>query len=520
MIAHRASTTAEANGFAGVTNNVPTGTVNGDVLIWRISSTSANPPALLAGWNEITPTVTVGAGCSLYWYRIASSEPASYTTAVFGSAGRSVGVMSAYSGVDNTTPFDVATPTPVTGTTAFGSLSITPVTPGALVLSMARAQVGTAVLGTTLSSTNLDAIDAQVSSTSVSATNEVGAIAHEVWITGAFTPDWSSSQTPARTAVAVAALRPTGWVASTGTVAGASAFTSSASYTSGAITSPIGDQVFLFVSFDNLTATTPTISSITKAGGETASWVQIATGDSPVATAAGGQRAELWAIIPAVTWTAFSPVVTLSGAVVAKASVGLVRSGGTLHARESLPKTMTTTTSATPSVNITTPIIGDLVLGFQGREMTAVGVADADTTNGSWSAKIESATADATSANNAAAFLQWKIVTASGTQTFNPTGMSGDGTIGVIALAPASDPTTLRVSRTHEETLVLPTPDARVSRTHAETLVLPTPDARVSRTHEEILVLPTPDARVSRVHVEVLVADTVVVSLSGTWTVS
>jgi hypothetical protein len=284
------------------------------------------------------------------------------------------------------------------------------------------------------------------------------------------------------------------WGTSTGTVAGASAFASSASYTSGAITCPIGDQIFLWVAFDNLTLTTPTISSITKAGGESASWVQIVAGDSPISGAAGGTRGELWAITPTVTWTAFSPVVTLSGAVTAKASVGICKSGGTLNARETLPKAGTNTTSVSPSVNTTTPLSGDLVLGVMSKEFTTGGVtADADTTNGSWSAGIEAATSNG-AATDALAFLQWKITTGAGTQTFNPTTVSGtgDGTIAVIALAPASDPTTAQVSRVHEEVLLLnPAPDVRVSRVHEEVLLLnPAPDVRVSRVHVEVLYLP------------------------------
>jgi hypothetical protein len=229
-----------------------------------------------------------------------------------------------------------------------------------------------------------------------------------------------------------------GWGSSTGTVASANAKTASGTYTSGAITCPIGDQIFLFIVFDNLTATTPTISSITTAASETASWVQIAAGDSASSTAAAGIRAELWAITPTVTWTAFSPVVTLSGSVTAKASAGFCQSGGSLTARQSLPMALTASSSASPSVTTTgTPVAADLVIGLADKQQPqGTFTADSDTTNGSWSAAIDSGTTGGTSNTNVNAYIQTKIVTAGGNQTFNLTNGLSTGHAGVIAMVP------------------------------------------------------------------------------------
>lgn len=205
-IAHRASTTVEANSTAAIVNNVPAGTTNGDLLIWRHSNTTTTVTATPAGWTLLVSS-TATATMQVIWWRIAASEPASYTTGAL-TAGRAIGIMSAFSGVDTTTPFDVATPAMVAGTTATTSAAITPITTGAWVLGFGDANVASGVINTTFSSGNLTAIDAQKTSTQAAATNNVGATGHFVWTSGAFTPTWTTSNASVRTLGATAALRP------------------------------------------------------------------------------------------------------------------------------------------------------------------------------------------------------------------------------------------------------------------------------------------------------------------------
>lgn len=208
------TTTAEATGTAGVTNNVPTGVVDGNLLVWRWSGAgSATVAATPTGWTLLqSGTTTVNA--MAVWYRIASSEPASYTLGTLGASMRTTGTMSAYSGVDTVTPWDVATPAFVAGTTATTSPAITPVTAGAWVFGFGDANVASGVTNTTFSSSNLTAIDGQVSSTQGAATNNVGAIGHFVWSSGAFTPAWTTSNASVRTLGGSAALRPAAAAAS------------------------------------------------------------------------------------------------------------------------------------------------------------------------------------------------------------------------------------------------------------------------------------------------------------------
>lgn len=206
-IAHRASTTVEGATTVAITNNVPAGVVNGDLLLWRISDTTTTIPATPAGWTLLV-SGTATATMVVIWWRIAASEPASYTTAAFATAGRRIGIMSAYSGVDTTTPFDVATPALVAGTTAITCPAITPISAGAWVLGVANATVALNVTTTTFSSANLNAIDSQKTSTSTTATNDVGAIGHFAWTSGAFTATYTASQTMVRTLGGSIALRP------------------------------------------------------------------------------------------------------------------------------------------------------------------------------------------------------------------------------------------------------------------------------------------------------------------------
>ena len=202
-----ASDTVEASGTSAVVNNVPAGTVNDDFLIWQVSNTTTTIPATPAGWT-LTASGGVAADMLVVWYRKAASEPANYSTGTLGAAGRSVGLMTTWRGVDTTTPLDVATPIPSTGSTAVACPAITPVTAGAWVIGLAGANVALGVINTTYSSSNLTAVDAQKTSTSGSATNNVGGIGHFIWSSGAFTPAFSTSNASVRTVGATMALRP------------------------------------------------------------------------------------------------------------------------------------------------------------------------------------------------------------------------------------------------------------------------------------------------------------------------
>lgn len=107
-IAYRASATASNSSSSTVVINKPTGTVDGDVMICIInantSSTTITPPA---GWTLIrsltTPFITANAST---YYKVASSEGSSYTFTL-SSSQRNSGIISSFSGADNSSPINV-----------------------------------------------------------------------------------------------------------------------------------------------------------------------------------------------------------------------------------------------------------------------------------------------------------------------------------------------------------------------------------------------------------------------------
>lgn len=92
--------------------------------------------------------------------------------------------------------------------------------------------------------------------------------------------------------------------------------------------------------------------------------------------------------------------------------------------------------STTPSVTHTGPVDTDLVIGayaIEGPTGDSV-TADADTSNGTWSAVTKHGTTGGTDTSNVAHAAQWKAVTATSSQTFNPTITSRDWEAVIVAL--------------------------------------------------------------------------------------
>jgi len=138
------SDTSTATG-PSLTLDVPTGTQDGDLLIAAVIITDDAPDVswdtVPSGWTlYVDDQATGGAPSSppkLYiWYRIADSEPASYTWTGDDIDAGYMGAMLGYRGVDNSTPFD-ATRTIATGTgTSLNPASITTVTADAWVVAV------------------------------------------------------------------------------------------------------------------------------------------------------------------------------------------------------------------------------------------------------------------------------------------------------------------------------------------------------------------------------------------------
>jgi hypothetical protein len=96
---------------------------------------------------------------------------------------------------------------------------------------------------------------------------------------------------------------------------------------SGSLTFSAGDTIFAFFAFDNLTASTPFVTSIGRPAGETNTWALVSSFNSPQAAAAGGVRGELWRLDTTVGATGAQFTTILSAAVTAKVALYQVFSG-------------------------------------------------------------------------------------------------------------------------------------------------------------------------------------------------
>jgi hypothetical protein len=152
-----------------VVNNVPSGVVDGDLLLWELAGVlgTASAPT---GWLSWAAVTNAASRLSIF-YRFASSEPASYTATV--PSGRWNGIMSAYRGVDQTTPQD-ATPTTASSAT---TPAIVTATNGAYALSHGMAISASGVTNTNWTSSN-GSIAGQTTQTQGAATNDTSAAAY------------------------------------------------------------------------------------------------------------------------------------------------------------------------------------------------------------------------------------------------------------------------------------------------------------------------------------------------------
>lgn len=197
---------------------------------------------------------------------------------------------------------------------------------------------------------------------------------------------------------------------------------------------PAGACIFVWNVFDNLTATTPTIASLSVPGGETADWRRLGFFDSPNASANAGCRGELWGIQTTQQWdSAYAILATPSASTGKIAAVGFSAEGGSLTVRGSGSGT---STGGTPSASTAAPASGDLVIGGAGWETSAAATADSDTTNGSWSAADTVNTTGGSATANVRAMLQTKLPSAAGTQTYNPADASDSGAV-IVSLVPS-----------------------------------------------------------------------------------
>src|SRR5262252_2681506 len=190
------------------TTNVPAGVANGDLLIWTLTGNTVSVPGAPSGWNawQLNSTTAI---CQGNYYRIASSEPASYTYSGL-TSNRWGGSMLALRGVDTTTPIDVAFPSRNAGTTTLTYPAITPATAGAWVLAIGSiVTAATGVTDITWTVGNLTAVDTDCGTDNSGTTNCFNSHGHFGWTSGAFTPTGpATTEAATRTIGASTAVRP------------------------------------------------------------------------------------------------------------------------------------------------------------------------------------------------------------------------------------------------------------------------------------------------------------------------
>ena len=183
-------------------------------------------------------------------------------------------------------------------------------------------------------------------------------------------------------------------------------------------TATVGEWIIVRVAADNLSATTPTFTCADSASNT----YTVDRQDARVATAAAGIAG---AVISAPVTTQLTSggtiTITLSGAVFAKAAVAEAYTG--VGGRRASGTNSGGGANTTPTITLTTPVSGDLVIGHVARESrTDPSAYDTDTTDGSWTtgATLNSA-AGGTDNQRVQVIYQHKIVTGTGSQTYNVT---------------------------------------------------------------------------------------------------
>lgn len=197
--------------------NKPAGVVNGELLLWTIVETSINSqPATPSGWSVWEPVVQSGTVLAqTTFYKFASGEPSSYTVSGLTSAVYS-SIMTAYRGVDPSTPKDVANVTANNTSNIASPPAITPVTSGAWVVAIASGRLSSTTGFGSWSSTNMTQ-DQTAASNLTSAVNGVLVHSHLLWPGGAVTPNevYSTGGTQ-RWSALTSALRPDSAVSNAG----------------------------------------------------------------------------------------------------------------------------------------------------------------------------------------------------------------------------------------------------------------------------------------------------------------
>jgi hypothetical protein len=223
-----------------------------------------------------------------------------------------------------------------------------------------------------------------------------------------------------------------------------SAGTTLAATTFGAATTA-GNLIVACAVFDNAaTASKPVVSSFSKPAAETASWVFLGAARSTSTSAGAFASGEMWCIRTTVSWpTSTSITVTLDTSVTMKA-IQFAEYSGVLQTLRSTVGTAysTTTTAASVATTGTTPVVGDLAVGFVfgSNVASGTGMNDTDTLGGNWgvtSSQGVGSTGGNVATNNMG-HAHYKVLNAASHQTLNASGSMTAGNGAIVAVLQAA----------------------------------------------------------------------------------
>lgn len=201
---------AQNPGVVGVVTSVAVpihaSTQPGDFVLVSLNGAVNGTPAAQAGWTTILILASTGAYSAIY-YRIFQSGDSYNPTFTGLPSGRVSSHSVSYSGVDQTTPLDVAVPATSSGTTSISFQDSTPVTAGAWIIGVARViQANTTVYSVT--TTNLTIRSTVITPNTDATADGAGAIGDVPWVSGTVRPVITSVSATSRTRGQTLTLRP------------------------------------------------------------------------------------------------------------------------------------------------------------------------------------------------------------------------------------------------------------------------------------------------------------------------
>src|SRR3954465_13221743 len=223
----------------------------------------------------------------------------------------------------------------------------------------------------------------------------------------------------------------------------AAATTLAVTNTTGAVI-PAGTLIHITGCWDNIpSVTAPTITSSTIGGATATANHATAIGSGITTTAGSGVWHQCFRALTTASIAIGAVICTLTSnqSAVARAAHAVGWSGAQNALRGTVATGVSITGAPTVQTAGTALVTGDLVIGSASFENNAQMTGDADALNGSWSAVVGTFTTGGGAATNVGTASQFKVITATGVQSFDPTGGVADTVACVYSLQPAPDPT-------------------------------------------------------------------------------